>query len=63
MQGYSQFNYADSNSPSPVDAAPVTTFVGNTGGAPQGPSPMTIQQTLLQQWNALTNYVGITNGR
>ena len=63
MQGYSQFNYADANTPTPVDAAPVTTFVGNAGTAPQGPGPMTIQQTLLQQWNALTNYVGITNGR
>ena len=46
-----------------MDAAPVTTFVGNTGSAPQGPGPATIQQTLRQQWNVLTNYVGITNGR
>ena len=63
MQGYTQFNYADANSPTPVDAAPVTTFVGNSGSAPQGPGPVTIQQTLRQQWNLLTNTLGITNGR
>jgi len=62
MQGYTQFNYADANSPTPVDAAPVTTFVGNSGSAPQGPGPMTIQQTLRQQWKLLTDTLGINYG-